>query len=246
MSLHYLKPFLLTCLFTVFLSACGGGEEEAGSNKFNPSLTFAANVEINEGELATIDFNLDKSSMHKVSFDYQIIDGSAKSGIDFKALSGSLIIESGQKNASVEIQTIDNLVALANANFQIVVSNVKGAKVEHKLIDVIIIDNEPQLTFDNSYTVLEGNQVNITLTLSQAVQRRIAVHYETADGSAKAGEDYKAVDSVIYFEPGERNTTVTLTTLVNENHDDLSFYFKVSNVVGASETNTESLIEVSN
>ena len=246
MSLHTLKSALFSLFFTCILSACGSSEEESGSNNFNPSLTFTSNVEIFEGEVAVINFNLDKSTLHDVSFDYQIIEDSAKSGIDFQTASGSIIIESGKKSTNIEVITIDNITALANANFQILISNVKGAKITDKIINIVIIDNEPQLIFDNKYQVLEGNQVNITLTLSEAVQRRVAVHYETADSSAKAGVDYKAADSVIYFEPGERNTTVTLTTLVNESHDDLSFYFKVSSIIGASETNTESLINVNN
>ncbi|MCP4326526.1 MAG: hypothetical protein GY787_32790, partial [Alteromonadales bacterium] len=174
-------------------------------------------------------------------------------------------IESGQKNASVEIQTIDNLVALANANFQIVISNVKGAKIENKLIDVIIIDNEPQLTFDNKFSVTEGHEVIIELTLSAPATQQVTIHYQTSSSEsdeasnkqsgneetgtatyeAKAGEDYTAVDSVAYIAAGATSTTITLNTFHNASTDNgLFFYFIVDNIEGASLALKQSKIEI--
>lgn len=260
MSLHTLKSLLFSLFLTCMLSACGSSKEDSDNNKFDPSLTFASNVEVNEGEAITIAFNLDSSTLHEVSFDYKIIENSAKNGIDFQAVSGSLIIKSGKESATIEISTIDNLTALPNANFQILISNVKGANIENKLIEVIITDNEPELSFDHSYSVAEGQVAQVTLTLSKVVEHRVEVYYQTSEQEvtdansedektikhiAKADKDFTLLDEVAYFEPGETTTQISLSTLFNyTTHDDLYFNFKVTKAIGASLALEQSLIEI--
>ena len=43
---------------------------------------------------------------------------------------------------------------------------------------------------------------------------RVRVRVETIDGSATEGEDYKAVNEVLTFEPGEREKLVLTRTCV--------------------------------
>jgi len=269
MSLYTLKSLIITLFFTCILSACGGSEEKLHNNKFDPSLTFASNIEINEGEAVTIDFTLDKSTLHEVSFDYEIIDDSAKNSIDFQASSDNVVIESGKKSASIKIQTIDNLTALANANFQILISNVKGANVENKLIEVVIIDNEPQLSFANKFSVTEGQEVTIELTLSAPASQQIAIHYQTSatesgeevstkqlidDSSntdittidiAKKGEDFAAIDTIAYIEEGQSSTSISINTYRNSSSTkNQFFYFLIKKVEGARLIFNQSKIEI--
>jgi len=62
---------------------------------------------------------------------------------------------------------------------------------------------------------------------------RVRVRVETIDGSATEGEDYKAVNEVLTFEPGEREKLIGVT-IVDDNQwePDEEFFLKLSIVYG--------------
>ncbi len=81
-----------------------------------------------------------------------------------------------------------------------------------------------------------ASQEAFTVTLDYASAIPITVTYATADGSAFAGSDYKAVTSgTVYFAPGETSKTILIQTV-----DDLTkestetFMVNLSNNVGAT------------
>jgi hypothetical protein len=212
-----------------------------------PNLNFTTTHEVKEANNLVVNFSLSKATPHEVTFKYQTQSGSAIAGTDFVNTNGTSTILAGDTTASITITTKDNAILEQNTNFTLLLTDLTGAKSENNFATITIIDITPELSFNNKHQVLEGSQVNITLTLSEAVQRRVEVNYQTADGSAKADDDYQAIDSVVYFEPGELTTTVTLTTLFNyENHDTISFDFLVDEVKGATSANNESIIEITN
>ena len=56
-----------------------------------------------------------------------------------------------------------------------------------------------------------------TVSLSEASNREVRVHYATADGSAIAGSDYVPTAGTLTFAPGQ--TSQTITVLVNGDTD---------------------------
>jgi ELWxxDGT repeat protein len=62
--------------------------------------------------------------------------------------------------------------------------------------------------------VVEGNSgsrtLAFTVTLSSATQSAVTVDYATADGTAKAGEDYVAASGTLTFDPGVLTRTVAV------------------------------------
>lgn len=52
--------------------------------------------------------------------------------------------------------------------------------------------------------------LSFTLTLDAATILPVKVSYRSTDGTAKAGEDYGAIDSFVVFEPGETTKTVVI------------------------------------
>ncbi len=52
-----------------------------------------------------------------------------------------------------------------------------------------------------------------TVTLSAASAQTITVHYQTADGTAVAGEDYTATSGTLTFDPGETSKPIPVTIL---------------------------------
>ena len=65
----------------------------------------------------------------------------------------------------------------------------------------------------------KGAKLAFEVTLSAATDKRVMVRYATSDGSAKAGEDYKAKSGRLAFEPGETAKTINVKVL-DDAHDE--------------------------
>ena len=76
---------------------------------------------------------------------------------------------------------------------------------------------------------------------------RVTVDYATADGTAKAGEDYTATAGTLTFAAGERVKTVSVPIL-DDGHDEghETFLLRLSNVAGAREGDLEATGTIEN
>ena len=84
-----------------------------------------------------------------------------------------------------------------------------------------------------------GAAAQFTVSLSKAATGAVSVAYATAEGTAKAGTDYKAVSGTLSFSPGTLSQTISVpinpdtTAKPNE-----TFQVNLSNAQGASLGNT--------
>ena len=76
--------------------------------------------------------------------------------------------------------------------------------------------------------------IGFTVTLAPAASAPVTVDYASADGTAKAGEDYVAANGTLTFAPGETEKTVAVAVL-DDAHDEgeETFVFTLSNASGA-------------
>src|SRR5262249_4797401 len=86
--------------------------------------------------------------------------------------------------------------------------------------------------------IAEGNAgntaVTFTVTLSVPSSRTISFAYATADGSAKANQDYVPATGTITFNPGETSKTITVQIKGNfASEPDKTFTVTLSNPVNA-------------
>ena len=79
-----------------------------------------------------------------------------------------------------------------------------------------------------------GAAVAFAVTLSRAASARVTVDYQTRDGSAQAGEDYRAASGTLTFSAGESSKTIEVAVL-DDAHDEgeETFTLALSNVSGA-------------
>ena len=72
------------------------------------------------------------------------------------------------------------------------------------------------------------------MTLSRAASDRVTVDYQTRDGSAQAGEDYRAASGTLTFSAGASTKTIEGAVL-DDAHDEgeESFTLATSNALGA-------------
>ena len=84
--------------------------------------------------------------------------------------------------------------------------------------------------------------IGFTVTLAPAASAPVTVDWATADGTAKAGEDYTAASGTLVFAPGETEKTVAVAVL-DDAHDEgeESFVLRLSNAAGAELADAEAV-----
>ncbi len=89
-------------------------------------------VEGNSGQLTTIDFAVSLSSVAQedVTFSYQTIDGSATSGVDYKAASGQITIPIGNTSATIAVEIIGDDEFEFDEDFGLTLSQLLGASFD--------------------------------------------------------------------------------------------------------------------
>lgn len=217
---------ILFSLLTLTLASCGGSSSEAPEgSKFNPNLSFATTLEINEGDSANIIFSLDKSTLHDVTFNYQTVNGSATSNVDYTDVSGSLVIKSGQKSANISLTTINNSKPQGQTEFQLQLSNISGANVTSKLVNIKIIDDESEpsfLGFNSPQTIAsyQAGEIVIEVTKPQISNENLTVFFSLS-GTATQGFDYKInsdpdnTQNSIIFAAGETKANINFSIIDN-------------------------------
>ena len=88
----------------------------------------------------------------------------------------------------------------------------------------------------------EGGTLKFEMELAQAAKAPVTVDYETADGTATAGEDYTAKRGTVTFAPGHTRKTVAVPVLRDEEAEDAeTVVLRLSN---ARSADSEAEVEV--
>ncbi len=87
---------------------------------------------------------------------------------------------------------------------------IQGSLPEH--LNFIVTDPPVITIADASVTEGDGGIriLTFTVALTRESAQPISVHYGTADGTAKAGEDYETATGTLVFAPGETTKTITI------------------------------------
>ena len=143
-----------------------------------------------------------------IDVDYTTAAGTALAGIDYESQSGRVHFEPLQTNAIVWIPTLEDRLSEAAETFLLRLSNQTNAVFTVPAPEAIgtILDNEapPVLTINTAAVLeLDAGVANalFTVTLAPASGQFVRVNYATADGTARAGEDYTATSGVLEFQP---------------------------------------------
>lgn len=97
----------------------------------------------------------------------------------------------------------------------------------------------PKISISDAY-IFEGNSAAtsfpFTVTLSQASSKTITVYYSTADGAAKSGSDYVAINNqALTFQPNETSKTINVTVNTDDIEEgDEEFTVVLSNATNAT------------
>ena len=103
-----------------------------------------------------VNVGLSEATTLDVTFDYDLVDGTAEEGIDYvKDTNRTVTIEAGQTTGSFSIRILDDLIRERSQNFTLTLSNVKGAVFANGVgtitKTITIVDNESPIVFSNYY-----------------------------------------------------------------------------------------------
>jgi hypothetical protein len=93
----------------------------------------------------------------------------------------------------------------------------------------------PELSFQTSYEVNEGENITITFSLDKSTLHDVSFDYKTTDGSAIDNINFTGKNGAIVIKSGEKEASISLTTINNSKpQSQAKFQLILSNVIGAN------------
>jgi hypothetical protein len=69
---------------------------------------------------------------------------------------------------------------------------------------------------ESSYTVGQGQNIEIVVALNAPAQQDVTIDYATSDGTAKAGVDYRETSGTLTIPAGALSGKITVATIANQ------------------------------
>lgn len=143
-----------------------------------------------------------------ITINYGTASGTATSGSDFTATSGTITFKPGDLSKLIPINITNDNIYEPDQNFTIMLSNPSSNAIIGSpgtaTITIKDDDSAPSIAFQSqSYNVSEGcGLATINITLSAPSEVPIGVSYSTANGTALAGINYTQASGAIQFASG--------------------------------------------
>ncbi|MEM9005210.1 MAG: Calx-beta domain-containing protein, partial [Cyanobacteria bacterium P01_F01_bin.86] len=183
---------------------------------------------------ANFTVTLSESTPEQVSVAYSTFNDTAIAGLDYMPKSGFLTFQPGETQKEIAVDIIGEKWVEPNEKFTLELSNsINGTIVDGR--GVGNIRNEDNWEFSTRDIIFaEGDsgitEAIFTVELSDAHAETVTVEYATADDSAIADIDYISTSGTLSFAPGEREKTLTVEVIGDEDiENDEQFFLNLSN-----------------
>ena len=199
-----------------------------------PTSTIAFNsptLTVTEG-IASVTLQVTRSeNVGGASVSYATANGTAISGSDYSARSGTLTFEPGVNTVSLQIPILDNTLFESSESFTVALSDpINGVLGSTKTATVEIIDNDLATTIQfeaATHTVTEGTS-SITIPVRRSnTAGSASVVYATQNNTALAGSDYTAKSGTVSFKSGSATANISIA-ITNDTLAESSESFGVS------------------
>ena len=193
-----------------------------------PTIAFSASTySINEAAgTATITVRLSRAAIGAASVRYATSNGTATSGSDYTAATGTLNFAIGESSKSFTIPILNDTALEPTQTVNLTLSAPVGITLGSQTTAVLsIVDNDvPAVNFDvvaksvSELTTAASYKVNLTAASSQT----ITVNFALSGGTATQGTDFNLTNGTLTFAPGELSKTVSFTVindLLDENDE---------------------------
>ena len=179
------------------------------------SISDASIAEGNAGTRnVSLTITLSPAANQTVTVAYNTVNGTASSGADYAAASGTLTFAAGQTSKTISVVVngdrageLDEsvLVNLSNASSGSIIGDGQGK--------ITIVDDEPRISM-SAVSKMEGNSgttpFNFVVSLSAAYDATVTVNFATQAQQATAPEDFEAKSGTLTFAPGQTSKIVTI------------------------------------
>ena len=179
------------------------------------SISDASVAEGNAGtKNVSLTIALSPAANQSVTVAYNTVNGTASSGADYAAASGTLTFAAGQTSKTISIVIngdrigeLDEsvLVNLSNASSNSIIGDGQGK--------ITIVDDEPRISM-SAVSKMEGNSgttpFNFVVSLSAADHATVTVNFATQAQQATAPADFEAKSGTLTFAPGQTSKIVTI------------------------------------
>ena len=176
-----------------------------------------------------------------VTIGYSTSDGTAVAGVDYGAVSGTLVYTNGMATNYVTVPILDNLTVDGSRVFSLnlVAAEAPAAVVEPGSLAVTILDNDAGFKFGSpSYTVLKsGVEASIDVLRTGYLSNSVSVDFAALDGTATDGVDYFGTNGTFIFTNGETSKTFTVPVIDSTDvKPDLTVLLQLSNPLPGTNT----------
>jgi hypothetical protein len=226
---------------TVVLTISGSADYSVGNTAGNATITIADNdgppagagstvsvtattpAAAEQGPVAGV-FTLTRTNPNANPLTvFYSLSGSATNGLDFTALTGSIVIPANQPTVTVTITPVDDNLGEGDETVILTIAPNNNYLVSgtDPSATVTITDNEPEVSVaatDALATESPGNTGQFTFSRTGATTNALTVGY-TISGTATNGVDYTSISGSVTIPATQASATVTITPINDTVYD---------------------------
>jgi hypothetical protein len=153
---------------------------------------------------------------------YETADGTAVDGLDYTAVSGTIVFGPDETSKTVVIPILNDRLVEGNENFTFLLSSPAGGATldTPNQANVTIVDDDfhGKLRFDKAASTVNEKAGTVTLTVQRVDGDvgEVTVDYTTVDGTAVAGTDYTATTQKLTFADGETTSKTFPVAIIDD------------------------------
>ena len=198
------------------------------NDDFPPTVSLSALATTLEGSqtrpgTARVVATLSKPSIAPVTVQYSIVNGTARSGIDFETPSSTVItFRANVMFMPIDIRMIGDATSEPDKSFEMRIQSVVNGTASLQNVAVVRIVDDDRMLMDiavGRLAVVNGTKtMSFTVTLNRAptlLEGTVQVSYRTVNGSGVSGAfdgvDYQSATGTLSFAPGETLKTISVT-----------------------------------
>ena len=177
------------------------------------------------------------STTSAVSYTTEVNNLTARNGEDFRdPIQSPINVEMTATTSSILIPIIDDVEHEGPETFEVNITNVNGAILPESrssiTLEMTILDNEdPTLSFDtNSVDISEEDSdkdLELSLTLSQAIESPVEISYDVVEETATAGLDFTVISNGTISIPANQTSVPINIKIKGDDLDEGNETFKV-------------------
>lgn len=206
------------------------------------SVVGSSVAEGNSGsKLLTYTVTINPTPTSEVTVNFATSGGTATSGSDYAATSGTLTFAAGQTTNTVTVEVFGDTLVESNETVLLVLSNPAGALILNGTGTGTITNDDipppPGISISSVSNLESVASFVFNVSLSSASTSTVSVRFGTANGTATTGvnSDYLNTSGTLTFNPGVTTRTVTVTVNNDTTVESTEvFYVNLTNPIGGT------------